>query len=135
MHETHIRVRFDEVDTMGVVHHPRYLVYFEVARTAFLRDAGLPYAGVMGAGVHLAVIEASTRYLRPARYDEELIIRTTLVEVGRTRIRLEYEVVRGDDVLATGATRHGAVGDDGRARRLPPNTREVLRAAAQPPAQ
>ena len=70
MHKTAIRVRFDEVDTMGIVHHPRYLVYFEVARTRYMRDLGLPYSEMIRSGTHLAVLETATRYLRPARYDD-----------------------------------------------------------------
>ena len=130
VHETPIRVRFDEVDSMGVVHHPRYLVYFEVARTAFMRDRGLPYAEVAAAGTHLAVIEAAARYLRPARYDDQLVVRTRCTEMGRTRLALAYEVLRGDELLATGSTRHAAIDDAGRPRRLPESVRRTLADAA-----
>jgi acyl-CoA thioester hydrolase len=126
VHETTIRVRFDEVDSMGIVHHPRYLVYFEVARTQFLSDLGLPYSRLMASGTHLAVIETRTRYRLPARYEDEIVVHTRCTECGRTRIALEYEVRRGDDLLATGYTRLAAVTPAGRARRLPPEVRGVL---------
>lgn len=126
MHETGIRVRFDEVDTMGIVHHPRYLVYFEIARTRYLRDLGLPYSELIASGTHLAVLETATRYVRPARYDEEIQVRTWCTECGRTRVTLCYEVCRGDEVLATGSTRLGAVTPAGRATRLPASFRDVL---------
>jgi acyl-CoA thioester hydrolase len=131
MHETAIRVRFDEVDSGGVVHHPRYLVYFEVARTAYMRDLGLPYGEVMAAGTHLAVIEVDVRYLRSAHYEDDLVVRTRCVEMGRTRMRLEYEVVRGDELLATGSTRLASIRPDGRPCRMPQRVREVLRAATE----
>ncbi len=128
MHTTEIRVRFDEVDTMGIVHHPRYLVYFEIARTAYLRALGLPYAELMESGTHLAVIEASAKYLRPASYDDLLEVVTRCTECGRTRLTLRYEVVRDGEVLATGSSRHAAVDDGGRPRRLPAELRELLAA-------
>jgi acyl-CoA thioester hydrolase len=126
VHKTAIRVRFDEVDTMGIVHHPRYLVYFEVARTRYMRDLGLPYSEMIRAGTHLAVLETATRYLRPARYDDEIEVHTRCTECGRTRVTLEYEVRRGDELLATGSTRLGSVTPAGRATRLPAAFRDVL---------
>jgi acyl-CoA thioester hydrolase len=129
MHETRIRVRFDEVDLMGVVHHPRCLVYFEVARTAYLRDLGLPYPDVVRSGTHLAVVEAGATYLRPARYEEEIVVRTRCTEASGARVALAYEVARGGDLLATGFSRHGAIDAGGRARRMPADLRRVFEAA------
>ena len=85
MHATTIQVRFDDVDTMGVVHHPRYLIYFEVARTAYMRDLGAAYGEIMRSGTYLAVIEVSVTYQRPAHYEDVLTIVTRCTEVGRTR--------------------------------------------------
>jgi acyl-CoA thioester hydrolase len=128
-HQTRIRVRFDEVDQMNVVHHPRYLVYFEVARTQWLRDLGLPYRDVVGSGTHLAVVEVGVRHLRPARYDEELTVTTRCTELGGARVALGYEIRRGDEVLATGFTRLAAIDAAGKAKRLPERLREVFAAA------
>jgi acyl-CoA thioester hydrolase len=130
MHTTAIRVRFDEVDQMNVVHHPRYLVYFEVARTRYMRDLGLPYRDVVRTGTHLAVIEVGVRYLKAARYDEELTVVTRCTEASGARVCLEYEVRRGDDVLATGFTRLGSIDGAGRAKRMPDGLREVFERAA-----
>lgn len=131
MHTTAIRVRFDEVDQMQVVHHPRYLVYFEVARTRYMRDLGLPYRDVVRGGTHLAVIEVGVRYLKAARYDEELTVVTRCTEASGARVSLEYEVRRGDDVLATGFTRLGSIDADGRAKRMPADLREVFERAVR----
>ena len=129
MHTTAIRVRFDEVDQMNVVHHPRYLVYFEVARTRYMRDLGLPYRDVVRSGTHLAVIEVGVRYLKAARYDEELTVVTRCTEASGARVNLEYEVRRGDDVLATGFTRLGSIDGAGRAKRMPDDLRQVFERA------
>jgi len=135
VHTTDIRVRFDEVDTMGIVHHPRYLVYFEIARTAYLRALGLPYGELMDSGTHLAVIEAAVRYLRPAQYDDQLEIVTRCTECGRTRLTLEYEVLRDGEVLASGSSRHAAVDQEGKPRRLPAQLRELLSAEVRESAE
>src|SRR5678809_679663 len=126
MHTTAIRVRFDEVDQMQVVHHPRYLVYFEVARTRYMRDLGLPYRDVVRTGTHLAVIEVGVRYLKAARYDEELAVVTRCTEASGARVCLEYEVRRGGDLLATGFTRLGSIDADGRAKRMPAGLRGLF---------
>jgi len=129
MHVTRIRVRFDEVDQMNVVHHPRYLVYFEVARTQYMTDLGLPYRDVVRSGTHLAVIEVGVRHLKPARYDEDLTVVTWCTEAGGARVSLSYEVRRGDDLLATGFTRLASIDPSGRAKRMPPELRAVFEAA------
>lgn len=131
MHSTRLRVRFDEVDQMNVVHHPRYLIYFEVARTRWLRDLGAPYRDVVGSGTHLAVIEVGVRYLKPARYDEELTVSTRCTEAAGARVSLEYEVRRGDDLLATGFTRLASIDPGGKAKRMPDALRAVFEAAVR----
>jgi acyl-CoA thioester hydrolase len=135
MHETRMRVRFDEVDTMGVVHHPRYLVYFEVARTEYFRELGTAYRDVMAGGTHLAILEAGARYLRPAKYDDELSVETRCTEVTGARIHLSYVVRRGAETLATGFTRLGAVDTAGRAKRIPAEVRERFERAVEPDPQ
>jgi acyl-CoA thioester hydrolase len=129
MHETTIRVRFDEVDQMNVVHHPRYLVYFEVARTQYLTDLGIPYRDVVATGTHLAVIEVGVRHLKPARYDEVLVVATRCTEASGARVALEYEVRRGADLLATGFTRLASIEPSGRPKRMPDLLRTAFEAA------
>jgi len=131
-HETRIRVRFDEVDAMRVVHHPRYLVYFEIARTELFRDLGVRYRDVMQSGTHLAVVEIGVRYLRPARYDDELTVESWFSDVGGASVLIRYRVRRDATVLATGFTRLGSIEDDGRAKRLPADLRECMAAACEP---
>lgn len=129
MHVTRVRVRFDEVDQMNVVHHPRYLVYFEIARTEYLRGLGVPYAEVVREGTHLAVIEVGVKFVRPARYDDELAVTTRCTEASGARVGLAYEVRRGDELLATGFTRLASIEPNGKAKRMPERLRATFEAA------
>ncbi len=123
-----IRVRYAETDQMGVAHHASYLVWFEAGRTEFIRSRGRSYAQIEEDGWLLVVVEAQCRYLRPARYDDVLIVRTRLGLAGPATLAFEYEVVRraGGDVLARGTTIHAAVDRTGRPRRIPEGIRRLL---------
>jgi len=127
--EVQVRVRYPEVDRMGVAHHTVHLVWFEIGRTELMRARGLAYAGLEDEGIFLPVIEASCVYRAPARYDELLVVRTEVTESGPVRVAFEYRIEREADriLIATGSTRHAAVDRRGRPRRLPPAVRERLR--------
>ena len=125
-HDTPLRVRFGEIDGMGIVYHPNYLSYMEMGRTEFMRDLGLSYREVEDGGIRLVVADAGARYLKPARYDEQLVVRTRVHEVGRVRLSFRYEVCRGDDLLATGHTVLASTDHRGRLRRLPEGLLELL---------
>jgi acyl-CoA thioester hydrolase len=126
--ELEIRVRYAETDQMGVAHHSSYLVWFEAGRTEFIRDRGRSYAQIEADGWLLVVVEVRCRYLRPARYDELLLIRTQLGQAGPATLAFDYEVVRRGDgeVLARGTTVHAAVDRTGRPRRIPDDVRRLL---------
>ena len=125
---THLRVRYAETDKMGVVYYANYLVWFEVARTDLLRSLGWSYREMEGAGVSLPVIEAHCEYQRPARYDDEIEVRTEGVMLSPVRMQFNYTVVRRADeiVAACGRTVHAAVAPDGRPCRLPERIRQVF---------
>src|SRR5689334_1528891 len=86
------RARYAETDAMGIVHHSRYIPWFEIGRTEFIRAHGYSYRQLEEMGVLLAVIELQVRYRAPARYDDEIIVYTRLVELGRVRLRFAYQV-------------------------------------------
>lgn len=113
---------------MGVAYHANYLVWFEVGRTDLLRTLGWSYREMEASGVSLPVIEVSCHYRRPARYDDELEIRTVGQVTSGVRMEFSYEVsVRGQEgSIATGRTKHAAVGKDGRPCRLPVRITEVF---------
>lgn len=123
-----IRVRYAETDQMGVAWHGQYFAWFEVGRTDLLRHLGCTYRELEADGLRLPVIEASARYLQPARYDDLLEVRTRVVTLGGARIVFDYEIHReGTDApLATGSTSHAAIDREGRPRRLPADLRQRL---------
>jgi acyl-CoA thioester hydrolase len=126
--ETVIRVRYAETDQMRVAYHANYFVWFEVGRTDLLRRLGWSYREMEQAGFQLPVIEAHCRYVRSARYDEEIEIRTKAHLVSAVRVSFEYEAVRRCDqvVTATGRTLHATVNGDGRPCRLPERVRALF---------
>jgi acyl-CoA thioester hydrolase len=127
-HSVRLRARFAETDAMRVVHHTEYFVWFEVARTELLRTVGLPYTEIQRRGFHTPLVEAFANYRAPARYDDEVEVRIWAGKMGRSSIRLEYEVTKLPDkeVLCTGHTVHVLIGGDGKPKRIPDDLRERL---------
>jgi acyl-CoA thioester hydrolase len=125
---TTLRVRYAETDKMGVVYYANYLVWFEVARTDLLRSLGWTYREMEVAGVSLPVIEAHCDYKRPARYDDEIEVRTEGQMLSAVRIRFNYTVIRREDgvVAAAGHTVHAAVDPSGRPCRLPARVKQAM---------
>ena len=124
---TSLRVRYAETDRMGVVYYANYYVWFEVARTDWLRETGWSYREMEADGVSLPVIESHCDYRQPSRYDDEIEIRTQATLVSPVRIRFDYEVLRDGSVLSTGHTVHAAVDGGGRPCRLPRRVLDMLR--------
>jgi acyl-CoA thioester hydrolase len=124
-----LRVRYAETDQMGVVYYANYLVWFEVARTDWLRSLGWTYREMEESGILLPVIEAQCEYRVPARYDDEVEIRTVGRLLSLVRVAFSYEVRIGDEpeIAALGRTTHAATGRDGRPGRLPDRIQGVFR--------
>lgn len=123
-----LRVRYAETDKMGIVYYANYLVWFEVARADLLRSLGWSYRDMELAGVSLPVIEAHCTYLRPARYDDEIDVKTEGRMLSPVRMEFEYQIVKSDDgtVAAEGKTVHAALDASGKPCRLPARVREVF---------
>lgn len=121
--ETRVRVRYAETDQMGVVYHANYFVWFEVGRVEFIRQVGLDYKSMeQEEGALIAVIEARARYKAPARYDDELAVRTRLHSVRGSIVRFTYEILRHSDdetLLCEGETTHMVIDRSMRRRRMP----------------
>jgi acyl-CoA thioester hydrolase len=120
--ETRIRVRYAETDQMGVVYYANYLVWMEVGRVELCRACGFHYRDMEREdGVLLAVAEASCRYLSPACFDDEVIVRTSIEEAHRRLVTFAYEMrlAADDRKLATGHTKHIFLGKDFRSTKLP----------------
>ena len=124
---TRLRVRYAETDRMGVVYYANYFVWFEVARTDWLRETGWSYREMEADGISLPVIEAHCDYRQPSRYDDQIDIRTRATLLSPIRIRFDYEVLRDATVLSTGHTVHAAIDVGGRPCRLPARVLDMLR--------
>lgn len=106
--QTRLTVRYAETDQMGIVHHSNYPVWFEAGRTEFLKQAGMSYSDVERRGVLLPLYENTCRFKLPAKYEDQVLIVTSIKELTRARLILSYEVLRESDMalLATGETHH-----------------------------
>lgn len=123
------RVRYAETDQMGVVYYANYLVWFEIGRTDFCRQHGFAYREMEEQdGLYIIVAESRCRYKAPARYDDEILVRTCLRAVRRRVLVFGYEVYRqaNDELLAEGETVHVITDRDGRPRSLPDKYRDLL---------
>ncbi|HUS14733.1 MAG TPA: thioesterase family protein [Chloroflexia bacterium] len=121
------RVRYAETDAMGVVHHSRYLPWFEMGRTEFIRERGYTYRALEQMGVLLAVIEVNVRYRASSAYDDPIVLHTQLTELGRVKLRFAYQVYHEESgrLLAEGETLHAFIGRNGAPIRLASQYPEV----------
>jgi acyl-CoA thioester hydrolase len=106
---TCVRVRFAETDAQGVAHNSNYLVWFEIGRIAYLEEFAGGYPALRETGLESFVLESHVRYRLPAHFDDRLEIHTRVGELRGARFRFDYEVRRGDTVIADGWTSHACV--------------------------
>jgi acyl-CoA thioester hydrolase len=118
-HETQLRVRYQETDAQGRVHHANYFTYFEQGRVELLRAAGYDYRRLEAEGYLLVVAEISCQYYLPASYDDLLTLRTTTVAARGARVEHRYEVLRDGELLAVGRSVVACVTRAGKVTRLP----------------
>ena len=117
--EVTLRVRYAETDRMGLLHHANYLVYFEQGRTELLRSCGLTYKELEDQGFLLVLSKIEVRYRSPARYDDLLTLKTSVVRTTAVRIDHRYELFRESTLLAEGSSTLACVDRDGRLQELP----------------
>jgi acyl-CoA thioester hydrolase len=109
VNETRLRVRYAETDQMGVVYHANHFIWFEVGRVELLRQLGFSYKEMeQQDNCFIAVVDVRCRYKAPARYDDEIMVRTWLKNIRESVIHFGYELVRVEDgvLLAEGETTH-----------------------------
>ena len=109
-----IRVRYQETDKMGIVHHSVYLIWFEAGRTEWLREKGFTYRECEAKGWLLPVVESGVKHINSARYDDQVFVDTTYVPEKGAAFRFEYTARLGINgpILATGFTQHVCVADN-----------------------
>jgi acyl-CoA thioester hydrolase len=131
--ETRVRVRYAETDQMGVVYHSNYFIWFEIGRVELIRQLGFAYRDMeQGDGLFIAVVDARCRYKAPARYDDEVIVRTHLTNVRESVVHFGYELVRAndDELLAEGETTHIVTDAQMKTTPLPKKYLKAFREAA-----
>jgi acyl-CoA thioester hydrolase len=127
--ESRVKVRYAETDQMGVAYYANYFVWFEVGRSQYCNDCGFSYRDMeRETGLFLIVAEASCRYKTPARYEDELIVRTSIAELTRRTLRFSYEIEREDGTaIASGETLHVLINGEGRPSSFPEKYLPLLR--------
>jgi acyl-CoA thioester hydrolase len=118
-HEIELRVRYQETDPMGFLHHACYFTYFEIGRTELLRASGGNYRQMEEQGMLVVVVRAECRFHRAARYDDVLRLRTTVVRVTPAKIEHEYRLFRQEELLAVGNVTLAVIDRDGKVQRVP----------------
>ena len=107
--ESKIVARYAETDQMGIVHHSVYPIWFEVGRTDFIKLTGMSYTELEESGVMLPLASLECKYILPIKYEDEVIIETTIVSVKAAKIEFQYRVLRGNQVCSEGGTVHAFV--------------------------
>ena len=102
--ETFIRIRYAETDRMGYAYYGNYATYFEVARVEALRQLGITYRELEDEGILLPVSEYSIRFIKPAYYDDEIMIKTMITELPGVRLKFSYETYAGDTIINRATT-------------------------------
>jgi acyl-CoA thioester hydrolase len=130
--ESRLRVRYAETDQMGVVYHANHFIWFEIGRVDLMRQLGFSYRDLeRDHGCFIPVVDARCRYKAPARYDDEIIVRTHLRNVRESVIHFGYELVRADnnELLAEGETMHMILDSKMKPAPLPKNYLKAFRNA------
>jgi acyl-CoA thioester hydrolase len=130
-HAFALRVYYEDTDLAGIVYYANYLKFIERARTEWVRGLGVDQRALKAAGLVCAVRRVEADYLRPARFDDELVVQTVVTSVTGARIVLQQDITRGDERLFAAQVVLVCLSDSGQPARLPPELRRVLGRAAQ----
>jgi len=117
-HEIEIRVRYSETDAMGYLHHANYFNLFEMGRTELHRANGGDYRNLEERGFFFVVSKLTCKFHQPARYDDLLILRTTLLRVTPAKLEHKYEMFRDGELLSVGTSVLACVNSEGTVQRL-----------------
>ncbi|PQO29524.1 acyl-CoA thioesterase [Bremerella cremea] len=118
-HTIEVRVRYQETDAQGRVHHANYITYFELARTEMLRAGGFNYKRMEEEGLLLVVRDVQVRYHLPAEFDDLLLVTVKTVKAKGARIELSYEIRREDELVVEGSTLLACITREGKPTRIP----------------
>jgi acyl-CoA thioester hydrolase len=119
--ETRLRVRYAETDQMGVVYYANYFIWMEIGRTDYCKTVGFSYREMEKEDANMAAVDASCRYIAPARYDDEILVRTSIERLNRRLITFAYSISNAEtgETLAEGKTVHIPMNKEGRKCLIP----------------
>ena len=123
---TNIEVRYAETDMMGIAHHASYLPWLEIARGNLLKERGISYAKLEESGILLPVVELKMNYRRPTTYDDVVTINSLIKERSFAKIRVDYELQKGDQLIADGYSIHAFMNESGQPIKAPRFITETL---------
>ena len=123
---------FYETDAMGVVHHSNTVRYLELARVVLLEEHDVPYTWYVEQGIHFAVTRVEVDYIESIRFDETVDVTVWVDWVRGASMRMHYTVEVGERLVATAATEHASIDEQGRVRRIPKERRQSLQSLAPP---
>jgi len=128
-HDVKLRVRYEETDTMQVVYYAKFFVWFEVGRIDLLRYLGVAYKDLERRGMWMPVIEAKATYKAPARFDDEILVKTRITKVGNSSVTFENTVLKLPEMklLCSGYTVHVLVDSGGKPTKIPVDIARRLR--------
>lgn len=128
INETKVVVRYAETDKMGIVHHSNYYIYFEEARTQFIKKTGISYSQMEKDGIMFPLVESNCRYLQGAKYEDKLLIKTWIKELTPVKAKFNYSVIRENDQkeIAKGSTLHAFVNNNFKIINLKKNHTELF---------
>jgi acyl-CoA thioester hydrolase len=132
INETRLRVRYAETDQMGVVYHSNHIIWFEVGRVELMRQLGFSYRDMeIDEKRFIAVAEVTCRYRAPARYDDEIIVRTRMKSARESVVIFSYELLRAENgqLIAEGETTHIVIDETMKIAALPEKYLKAFRAA------
>ena len=127
-HRTTYRVIYGDTDNMGQAYYGNYFRWFEIGRSEMFRHLGLPYKAVEDNGIFLPVAESHCKYATPAKYDDVLIIETSLDTKLKAAIKFDYKIYQedGKTLVARGYTKHPCVDRDGKVVRPPKFLKDII---------
>ena len=127
-HEIRLRVRYEETDAMRVVHYSKYFIWFEAGRVELLRSVGIQFKDFEKKGMLFPVVEEVANDKTPARFDDEILVKTKISKIGNTSIRFENQVIKipQQSLICEGHTVHVLTDTDGRPMRIPDDLRAGL---------
>ena len=132
-HRATCRVIYGDTDNMGQAYYGNYFRWFEMGRNELFRSMGLAYATAESRGLYLPVAETYCKYLQPAKYDDVLIIETSLDTRIKGGLKFDYQILREDPrvLLAIGYTKHACLNRDGKVIRPPQFIKEIIEKSSQ----